>query len=147
MTHNSGTIVAASSGSAICSEAQKMTHQKPSFRRAVGFALAVTILLAQPAAGQNTPPPLNPPAPLITYPNAFLNQERLPPYDGTARQPGASNPTETLSEKLDRTEGVICPPVVDPEIADLFPNGEAVNAALRSLAEIAKRTGTMRLKS
>jgi hypothetical protein len=32
--------------------------------------------------------------------------------------------------------------VVDPAVADLFPNGEAVNAALRSLYEIAKRAGS-----
>ena len=30
--------------------------------------------------------------------------------------------------------------VIDPEVTELFPNGEAVNAALRSLAEIAKRS-------
>ena len=29
--------------------------------------------------------------------------------------------------------------VLDPEVADLFPNAAAVNAALRSLAQIAKR--------
>jgi hypothetical protein len=29
--------------------------------------------------------------------------------------------------------------VLDPEVAEAFPNGEAVNAALRSLADIAKR--------
>jgi hypothetical protein len=34
--------------------------------------------------------------------------------------------------------------VLDPEIADLFPNAEAVNAALRSLADIAKRAGSRR---
>jgi hypothetical protein len=32
--------------------------------------------------------------------------------------------------------------VLDPEIADLFPNGASVNAALRALAEIAKRAGS-----
>jgi hypothetical protein len=34
--------------------------------------------------------------------------------------------------------------VIDPEVADLFPNAAAVNAALRSLAEIAKRAGSRR---
>ena len=29
--------------------------------------------------------------------------------------------------------------VIDPAVTDLFPNAEAVNAALRSLSEIAKR--------
>ena len=30
--------------------------------------------------------------------------------------------------------------ILDPELVDLFPNSEAVNSALRSLSEIAKRT-------
>ena len=34
--------------------------------------------------------------------------------------------------------------VIDPEVADLFPNAAAVNAALRTLAEIAKRAGARR---
>ena len=39
-------------------------------------------------------------------------------------------------ERLRRSSNVV---VLDPEIAGLFPNAAAVNAALRSLAEIAKR--------
>ena len=34
--------------------------------------------------------------------------------------------------------------VLDPELTHLFPNGEAVNTALRSLAEIAKRAESTR---
>jgi hypothetical protein len=37
--------------------------------------------------------------------------------------------------------------VIDPDVADLFPNAEAVNAALRSLAEIARRADTRRTRS
>jgi hypothetical protein len=37
--------------------------------------------------------------------------------------------------------------VIAPEVADLFPNAAAVNAALRSLAEIAKRAGSRRRRS
>ena len=37
--------------------------------------------------------------------------------------------------------------IIDPEVADLFPNAEAVNAALRSLAEIARRAGSRRGRS
>jgi hypothetical protein len=37
--------------------------------------------------------------------------------------------------------------VIAPEVADLFPNAAAVNAALRSLAEIAKRAGSRRARS
>ena len=36
--------------------------------------------------------------------------------------------------------------ILDPEVAELFPNAAAVNAALRSLAEIAKRAGSLRSK-
>ena len=34
--------------------------------------------------------------------------------------------------------------VLDPEVAELFPDAAAVNAALRSLAEIAPRAGSSR---
>jgi len=37
--------------------------------------------------------------------------------------------------------------VLDPEVADLFPNAAAVNAALRSLAAIAKRADSRRSQS
>ncbi len=36
---------------------------------------------------------------------------------------------------------------IAPEVADLFPNEAAVNAALRSLAEIAKRAGSRGARS
>jgi hypothetical protein len=39
-------------------------------------------------------------------------------------------------ERLQTSSNVV---VLDPEVADLFPNAAAVNAALRSLAEIARR--------
>jgi hypothetical protein len=32
--------------------------------------------------------------------------------------------------------------VLDPDVADVFPSGESVNAALRALADIAKRAGS-----
>jgi hypothetical protein len=47
-------------------------------------------------------------------------------------------------ERLKTSSNVI---VVDPEVADLFPNSAAVNAALRSLAEIARRAGSLRHRS
>jgi hypothetical protein len=47
-------------------------------------------------------------------------------------------------ERLRTSSNVV---VIAPEVADLFPNAEAVNAALRSLAEIAKRTGARRGRS
>jgi hypothetical protein len=44
-------------------------------------------------------------------------------------------------ERLQTSSNVV---VIDPEVADLFPNAAAVNTALRSLAEIAKRAGSRR---
>jgi hypothetical protein len=44
-------------------------------------------------------------------------------------------------ERLQASSNVV---VIDPEVSDLFPNAAAVNAALRSLAEIAKRSGSRR---
>jgi len=37
--------------------------------------------------------------------------------------------------------------VIAPEVAEMFPNSVAVNAALRSLAEIARRAGSRRGRS
>jgi hypothetical protein len=37
--------------------------------------------------------------------------------------------------------------LLDPEVAELFPNAAAVNAALRSLAEVAKRAESLRSRS
>ena len=45
------------------------------------------------------------------------------------------------TERLRTSSNVV---IIDPEVADLFPNAAAVNAALRSLAEIAKRAGPRR---
>jgi hypothetical protein len=45
------------------------------------------------------------------------------------------------ADRLRRSSNVV---VLDPEVAELFPNGASVNAALRSLAEIAKRAGSVR---
>jgi hypothetical protein len=45
------------------------------------------------------------------------------------------------TERLRQNSNVV---VIDPEVAELFPNGASVNAALRALAEVAKREGAMR---
>lgn len=96
-----------------------MTHQKTSLRFVVGCALTVATLLVQPATGQNTSPPRFPAPPLID-PQACSGQERLPADKDIAPKPDASS---NLSEKLERSEGVICPPLdVDPDIA-VVPHG------------------------
>ena len=47
-------------------------------------------------------------------------------------------------ERLQLSSNVV---VIDPAVSDVFPNAAAVNAALRSLAEIAKRTGARSSRS
>lgn len=47
-------------------------------------------------------------------------------------------------ERLRASSNVV---MIAPEVTDLFPNEAAVNAALRSLAEIAKRAGSRRARS
>jgi hypothetical protein len=47
-------------------------------------------------------------------------------------------------KRLQESSNVV---MVAPELSDLFPNGEAVNAALRSLAEIARRARSRRRAS
>ena len=37
--------------------------------------------------------------------------------------------------------------VLDPDVADLFPDAASVNAALRALADIARRAGSARRRS
>ena len=44
-------------------------------------------------------------------------------------------------ERLRTSSNVV---VIAPEVTDLFPNAAAVNAALRSVAETAKRAGSRR---
>ena len=47
-------------------------------------------------------------------------------------------------EQLRTSSNVV---VIAPEVSELFPNEAAVNAALRSLAEIARRAGSRRSRS
>ena len=47
-------------------------------------------------------------------------------------------------DRLQTSSNVV---VLDPEVADLFPNAAAVNAALRSLAEISKRASSKRRRA
>jgi hypothetical protein len=51
-------------------------------------------------------------APQMDDPKACSNDQRLRLGNGQPRDPS----NKTLSEKLDRTEGVLCPPNVDPGI-------------------------------
>ena len=85
------------------------------------FSCAAALLLllgVQPCAAQNNPPPHGTApessAPRARDPKACSDDRRL----RAGRE--ASQPTEarnqTLSEKLEQTDGVLCPPDVDPDI-------------------------------
>jgi hypothetical protein len=75
-------------------------------------ALALwALLLAAPALAQDKPP-------AASDPKACAPGERMP----QGATPGAAATTgENLSNKLARTDGVICPPNVDPEIKKPTP--------------------------
>jgi hypothetical protein len=48
------------------------------------------------------------------------------------------------AQRLRKSSNVV---MLDPEIADLFPNAASVNTALRALAAIARRSGSTLRKS
>ncbi len=63
------------------------------------------------------------PAPPKLDPKACADRERLPHTD-TPETEGRGTDQEPLSEKLARTDGVICPPLgLDPDIRAPAPNG------------------------
>jgi len=87
---------------------------------ASALSVVIAILMSGSAAGQDLAAPRIV-TPQIVDPKACAAQERLRPSDGTAPQLGAN---QVLSEKLERTEGVICPPLgVDPGIVEPPPGG------------------------
>lgn len=86
--------------------------------------IALSMLLIHGAAAQErpeVPPQQRPPA---VDPKACGPGDRLKP-DG--RHPSAPSETtgENLSERLARTDGVICPPNVDPDIRAPTPDAGA----------------------
>jgi hypothetical protein len=83
---------------------------------AVAMWCAVASAMAQPRSA--SPPVVSHP------PAACAPGERLTPRDLRSDTP--VTPGETLSDKLARTEGVLCPPHVDPEMAEQPPGGGAL---------------------
>ena len=61
-------------------------------------------------------------APGTPDPKACSDEQRLRLGNGTALQPREPS-NQTLSEKLERTEGVLCPPSADPDIKAPTPDG------------------------
>lgn len=88
------------------------------FHRAASATLLWgTIAGLAPCAAQNAP------APQMADPKACSDDQRLRLGNGSAPQP-LSPSNQPLSEKLERSEGVICPPPgVDPKILERPPGG------------------------
>jgi hypothetical protein len=85
------------------------------------FSCAAALLLllgVQPGAAQNNPPPHGSApessAPQARDPKACSDDQRLRAGRETSPPRGAGN--QTLSDKLEQTDGVLCPPDVDPDI-------------------------------
>jgi hypothetical protein len=72
-------------------------------------ALIVFLGVTLPCAAQNTPGS-NPPVPQTRDPTACSVDQRSPG-------------DQTLSKKLEQTDGVICPPDIDPDIKAPTPQG------------------------
>jgi len=71
----------------------------------------------EPCVAQNSPP-------VRIYPKACSQEERLQLGNGNSPRPSSPSKDQTLSEKLDQTEGVICPPPgIDSEIVAPPPGG------------------------
>jgi hypothetical protein len=83
-------------------------------RRRIAIAIACALFGGCAGAlAQDRPP-------AAADPKACAPAERLPPpRDGSAATTGSS---ELLSDKLARTDGVLCPPNVDPEIKAPTPD-------------------------
>ena len=80
------------------------------------MALLLAMTATQPCAAQNAP------APRTLDPKACSDEQRQRLPNGSA--PRSDSPDQTLSDKLARTEGVVCPPAgVDPDIAVPPPGG------------------------
>lgn len=89
------------------------THSVNFVARKYWAVMAITVTLITPALTQPAP------VPQTVDPKACLNEQRLKLDDKNSPRDSSN---QTLSEKLARTEGVICPPNVDPEIKAPTPN-------------------------
>jgi hypothetical protein len=93
--------------------------------RRIQFAAFLCLMCGVLGASAQSPPQTTQPDPKACAPG----EERLEPAPNTPEQPGttgrAGTPNEkpdTPSDKLARTDGVICPPNLDPEIRTPAPD-------------------------
>jgi hypothetical protein len=97
--------------------------------RLLPAALACAILGAAPSYAQQQPKepevPMEPSAPKLD-PKACADRDQLPHADVPETEGRAPDADEHLSDKLSRSDGVICPPAgLDPDIRAPAPNGSS----------------------
>lgn len=85
--------------------------------RPVRFAAFLCLMGGVLAAAAQSPPPTTPPDPKACAP-----EERLQPGPTGPQVPETTRPGDTTSDRLARTDGVICPPNLDPEIRAPTPD-------------------------
>ena len=91
--------------------------------------LATFLLMVSGAQAVAQAPPARPPTPAPAQPapvdpKACAPGERLELEADLPKDPATTG--ETLSEKLARTDGVLCPPAIDPEIRAPTPPGGTI---------------------
>jgi len=92
-------------------------------RAKIVVSAVAALVLMTPAFSQSPAGPQG--APQKMDPKACSDRERLP-SDDTHETTGAA-PRDTLSDKLARTDGVICPPSdIDPDVQRPAPGGGAM---------------------
>jgi hypothetical protein len=82
--------------------------------------ILAAVLSALPAAAQADSPRNG--GPSTVDPKACAQNGPQDPRSGESRPPATSGQGNSASEKLSRSEGVICPPDVDPEIKAPTPD-------------------------
>lgn len=85
------------------------------------FAAVLCVTLGVLAASAQSPP-----RPTQPDPRACAPHERLAPSPSGPQVPETTGRGETPSDKLARTDGVICPPNLDPEIHAPTPDAGAM---------------------
>lgn len=93
-------------------------------KRTILMAAAASIVFMSPAAAQRSaePPPVQSPAQKLD-PKACSDRDRARQSD-TQETQGSAVPKDNLSDRLARTDGVICPPPdIDPDVHQPAPGG------------------------
>jgi hypothetical protein len=97
----------------------------------VTVALSALLLSAGFAAAQDrqAAPPLEQ-RPLAVDPKACAPGDRLQAQPQNPSAPAAATTGENISDKLARTDGVICPPNVDPDIQAPTPGANTTTPVI-----------------